>query len=258
MQENIPSIDELRALMSRKTGKRLINGLITVLKVKKDTNIKEFYDLYGQLISENLNIALNYCYNLFRSRASKFLFAETLAEMDRYLLSNFALSEQEKLITSFKGEFKRPKGKLKGHLFLTEFRFLGTGTLTEKGQSSSGVGPKSLISLAVTLSRDAHRNAIKKALIRAMGDKFSEEALNVFQYHFPIINAYNIRRSNNNVTYTITLKYQAKNRMKEKIMAFKVTPKIEKTESQQSFAPRKEQILNAIEETLLKAQTRED
>ena len=256
--EIIPSMDELRDLMSRRKGKKFINGLIANLTVKKDTNIKEFYDIYGELINENLSFALNHCFNIFRTKASKFLSAEALTEMDRYLLSNFALSEQENLITSFKGEFQRPKAKLKGHLFLTDFRFLGTGILSEKGQSSTGTGPKSLISLATTLSRDAHINAIRKALQKAMGDKFSEKALNVFQYHFPIINAYNVRKSKNDITYTVTLKYQAKKKMKEKVMAFKVTPKKEKTELPLSFANRKEKILNAIEETLLKAQASED
>ena len=257
MSEVIPSVDELRDLMSRNKGKKFINGLIAILTEKKDTDIKEFYNMYGELIKENISFALNRCFDLFRTKASKFLSAETLMEMDQYLLSNFALSEQEKLITSFKGEFQRPKAKLKGHIFLTDFRFLGTGILTEKG-SSTGTGPKSLIALATTLARDAQKNAIRKALQRAMGEKFSEEALNVFQYHFPIINAYNVKKSKNNIAYTITLKYQVKKKMKEKTMTFKITPKKEKTEDPQSFAERKEKTLNSIEETLLKAQTSED
>jgi len=257
MAEIILSIDELRDLMNRRKAKKFVNGLIPILIEKKQNDINEFYDLYGELINENFGFALNRCYHLFRSKASSILVAETLAEMDMYILSNFALAEQEKLITSFKGVFKRPKAKLKGHVFLTNFRFLGTGTLSEKG-STPGVGPKSLLAAAVVISRDARRNAIKKALVRAMGDKFSEKALNVFQYHFPIINAYNVKKSSNNVAYTVNLKYQVKKKMKEKIMAFKVTPKIEKTESPQSFAIRKEEILNVIEETLLKAQTSEN
>lgn len=256
--EVIPSVDELRDLMKRGKAKKFVNGLIAILIDKKDDNIREFYDLYGELIRKNRSFALNKCYHLFRSKASNILFAETLTEMDRYLLTNFALSEQEKLITSFKGVFQRPKAKLKGHLFLTEFRFLGTGVLSEKGQSTAGTGPKSLLAAAVVITRDAQRNAIKTALRKAMGDKFSEEALNVFQHHFPIINAYNIKKSTTNIAYTIKLRYQARKKMKEKIMTFKVTPKSEKTESSQSFANRKEGILNAIEETLLKAQTSED
>lgn len=251
----LPSIEELDDLMARRKAKKFIAGIIAHLAQKKDTNIQEFYDFYGGFISKNLPFALNYCYNLFRSKASKFLPAETLAEMDRYLLTNFALSEQERLITSFKGEFQRPKAKLKGHVFLTEFRFLGTGLLSEKGQSATGMGPKSLLSLAVSMAREAQRNAIKKALKRAMGDKFSDKALNVFQHHFPIINAYNVKKSSSNVSYTVLLKYEQKGKMKEKVMTFKVTPKSEKIDS--NWGARKLQILDAIEETLLKAQTSE-
>jgi hypothetical protein len=251
----IPSMDELRDLMARRKSKKLINGLIAHLNVKKETGIQEFYDLYGQLIKENLPFALNFCYNLFRSKASKLISAETLAEMDRYLLTNFALNEKEGLITSFKGEFQRPKAKLKGHVFLTDFRFLGTGMLSEKGKSATGMGPKSLLSLAVQMTREAQRNALKRALKNAMGDKFSDEALNIFQHHFPIINAYNIKKSNSSVSYTVLLKYEHKKKMKEKVMTFKVTPKSEKIDS--AWASRRMQILDSIEETLIKAQTGE-
>lgn len=254
MTEMIPSIDELNDLMARRKSKKFIAGILAHLAQKKDTNIQEFYDFYGGLIKKNLPFALNYCYNLFRSKASKFLPAETLEEMDRYLLTNFALSEQEELITSFKGEFQRPKAKLKGHVFLTGFRFLGTGMLAEKGKTTT-VGPQSLLSIAIQAAREAQRNAIKKALKRAMGDKFSDKALNVFQHHFPIINAYNIKKSSSNISYTVLLKYEQKGKMKEKVMTFKVTPKSEKIDS--NWGARRLQILDIIEETLLKAQTSE-
>lgn len=255
----LPSIEELNDLMARRKAKKFIAGLLAHLFQKKDTNIQEFYDFYGGLISKNLPFALNSCYNLFRSKASKFLTAETLAEMDRYLLTNFALSEQEELITSFKGEFQRPKAKLKGTVFLTSFRFLGTGVLAEKGSSSSMSRPHGLVvavaSVAIQAAREAQRNAIRKALKKAMGDRFSDKALNVFQHHFPIINAYNIKKSSSNVSYTVLLTYEQKGKMKEKVMMFKVTPKSEKIDS--NWGARRLQILDAIEETLLKAQTSE-
>ena len=256
MAEIIPSMDELRTLMANRKAKKFIAGLIANANAKMDTNIQEFYDFYGQLIRENLPFALNYCYDLFRTKLSKFLSAQTLAEMDRYLLSNFAFSEQERLITSFKGEFVRPKGKLKGHVFLTDFRFLGTGVMTEKGQSST-IGPKSLLQIGIQYAREAQRNAIRKALQKSMGEKFSDEALNIFQHHFPIVNAYNIKKGSSNISYTVRLTYEEKGKMKEKVLTFKVTPKSEKLESGPEWASRKLQILDAIEETLLKAQTGE-
>ena len=85
MAEIIPSMDELRDLMARRKAKKFVAGLMANAYAKMDTNIQEFYDFYGQLIRENLFFALNYCYHLFRDKVSKFLSAQTLIEMDRYL-----------------------------------------------------------------------------------------------------------------------------------------------------------------------------
>lgn len=249
----MPSIEELKVLLANNKAKKLSKSLAIVLAENKE-NIGEFYNWLVELIKHNSTNFFRNCYFRIKNEASKIISATALAEMDKYLLDNYAFSEAERLLASFRGVYKLPKAKMTGFLYLTKFRILGDGFLEEKGKSATG--PKSLVGLAVQLRREAQRNAIKKALIAALGDKFTEDALMIFPHNYPVMDAYNIKKSNKSISYTVTIRYQTKKgKEKEEVLTFDVIPKKEKSETPDSYNSRKEQILNAIEEVLLKAQT---
>ncbi|MFX1391089.1 MAG: hypothetical protein ACFE9Z_13575 [Promethearchaeota archaeon] len=255
MPELIPSLEELKDLLAKNKAKKLSKNLAIILTENKE-NIGDFYNLLVELIKHNSANFFRNCYFRIKNEASKIISATALHEMDKYFLDNYAFSEVEKLLTSFRGVFKLPKAKLTGFLYLTKFRILGDGFLEEKGKSAPGMGPKSLVGVAVEMRREAQRNAIKKALIAALGDKFTEDALAIFPYNYPVMDAYNIKKSNKSISYTVTIRYQTKKgKEKEEVLTFEVIPKKEKSETADSYNSRKEQILNAIEEVLLKAQT---
>lgn len=245
--------EKIKDLFKRTKAKKFIKSLITILE-NNVSNLKEFYDFYGEYIKENRDFALNKCYHLFRTKASKIISVKDLVDMDDYILNNLVFTGEEKLITSFMGTFKRPKAKLVGHIFLTNFRFLGTGVLVEKG-STPGTGPKSLLAAGIAIARSASRDAIKNALVKGMGQKFSEEMMSIFDNHFPIIDAFNIKKKKNQISYSVKLEYQKKNKTKQKVLDFSVKPKKEKGEDKTSFINRREQILNKIESILLKSQS---
>ncbi len=236
--------------------KKIVKALIPILVEKRNSNITEFYDLLGELIKEDFEFFLNRkVYFYLKKDAAKIVSATTLSEMDRYILENFCFNPEEKLITSTRGVFVRPKGKLTGYLYLTNFRLIGDGVLSEKQSSTvtSHSALRALVKGAVGAVKDAQVAAVRKALKISMGDKFSDKALKIFPHHFPITNAYNIKKGNKNVSYTMTLEYEDKGRMKSKVMNFKIVPKSEKGET--NFGQRLGENLNKIEETLLKAQS---
>jgi len=245
--------EKVKDFFKRTKAKKFIKSLIAILE-KNVSNLREFYDFYGEFIKANRTFALNKCYHLFRTKASKIISVKDLVDMDDYILNNLVFTGEEKLITSFMGNFKRPKAKLKGHIFLTNFRFLGTGVLVEKG-STPVTGPKSLLAAGVAIAKVASRDAIRNALVKGMGQKFSEEALNIFDNHFPIIDAFNITRKKDHISYSVKLEYEKRNKTKQKNLDFSVKPKREKGEDKSSFQDRREQILNEIESTLLKSQS---
>ena len=160
MSELIPTMGELKDFLIRNKAKKLSKGLAIVLKENKE-NMQEFYNWLGELIKHNSTTFFRNCYFRIRDEASKIISARALAEMDKFVLDNYAFSEVERLLTSFRGILKMPKAKLNGFLYLTKFRFLGDGFLEEKGKGTPGTGPKSLLSLAVQMRREAQSNAIK-------------------------------------------------------------------------------------------------
>jgi hypothetical protein len=240
-------LDAFQRQKAKKFGKALVN----VLESIKDDLIS-FFDFYGGYVKQDLNFALNKCYHYFREKASKIIPANSLMEMDKYIMDNYVFGANERLITSFKGNVSLPKAKLIGHVFLSNFRFLGTGILNEKGKSP---GSGSLIGTAVLIARERKRQAIKRALQKGMGNKFSEDAMNIFQYHYPIIDAVDIKKKNKKISYSVKMEYEHKGKERSEILRFTITPKREKGEDKSSFENRSEIILNNIEETLLKSQT---
>jgi hypothetical protein len=253
----IDSNQNVKDIFKTRKRKQIINALIPLFVEKRGSNITEFYDLLGELIKEDFEFFLNACYFSLKKNAAKIISATTLSEMDKYVLENFCFNPEEQLIASTRGQLIRPKGKLTGFLYLTNFRLIGDGVLSEQ-QSSPVVSHSALrggIKMAVRGIKHGQVRAVREALKQAMGDKFSDQALKIFPHHFPIMNAYNIKKGSKSVSYTMTIDYEQKGKMKSKVMNFKIVPKKEKGESSTSFFIRLGEILNAINETLLKAQS---
>lgn len=255
MTEATSLVNEAKYYLEKKKRRKFSKILANILAEKQD-DLQEFCFLYGKLIQEDLTFALSECYYTFRKRASKIISLGQLLEMDHIIMNTYAFKPPETLIKSFRGRVKRLKGKFKGVLFLTDFRILGAGIMSEKGSSSS-LGPRNLISLAVAIGKSIKENIrmnIKEGLRKRLGETFSESQLNLFQEVFPIFNAYRIQKSKNSIRYTIDFKYQKKNKTKEKSVVFTITPKKERNEKSKSFKKRKRSIIDTIEETLLTAQ----
>lgn len=253
----ISSTQDVKEIFRTRKIKRIIKTLIALLAEKKESDITDFYDVLGELIKEDFTYFLNSCYFRLRKQAANLLSAKILSEMDKYILENYCFSQDEKLVTSTKGVFVRPKGKLTGYLYLTNFRLIGDGVLSE--QQSSTVVSHSVLRATIKMARnsvkDARVKAVSNALKTAMGDKFSDQALKIFPHHFPIMNAYNIKRGNKNVSYTMTIDFEKRGKMKSKIMNFKFIPKKEKGEDSTAFKERLGKTLNSFEETLMKVKS---
>lgn len=257
-------IAELKKVIDNKKRKKLIFMLMVILKFKKQSKIIDFYNIMGELLHSNYDFVLNKCYFHLKKKAGKILTPDELFEMDKYILENFCFGEVEKLLTSFKGLFSRPKSKVNGYIYLTNFRFLAHGKIKEKKISSGPMtGPKRIYELpfyiaaqAIRESRKAQMSALKKSLQQAMGPSFTETALHIFPSHFPINDAYNIKVSKNSTSfkYTIKLKYPYKKSFKTTEVEFKITPIQEGNENSSEFNMRRDQIYASMEEILGKNQ----
>lgn len=172
--------------------------------------------------------------------------------------------EREHLVTSFKGKLERMGESFKGNLYLTNLRLGGTGTLKQislnkkliiGGWLLAGLVGATLMSFS-TLDDKEKSKSIKWAIKRELTNTFSDEELGKFKHNFPIIKAYDIEKSKDNIIYFIKLSYE--HQIGLKAIGFKLTPLKEKNEKKNDFNIRRTEVLNRIEETLIKTQSLDD
>ncbi len=248
-------IEKLKKAMEKEKEQKFVKNLKKILENKKD-DIQSFYDLYGKFIQENRDFALSNCYYLFRREASKILSVEELLNMDQYLLNNYAFKKPEKLLISFTGKIKGLTGPLEGVLFLTDYRILGTGEMKGgSGSSTKGILTGAEVSMAKDINAMMKKKMTDTLEQETLGEGFSEEQFKIFPHNFPIINAYNINKNTYAINYMIKFEYQKKSKTKVKEVVVVIIPMKEEGEKSKAFKPRKELILDKLEETILKAQS---
>ncbi|HEC36931.1 hypothetical protein LCGC14_0473830 [marine sediment metagenome] len=252
-----------KKLIFYRKEKKLVKYLILKLKETLN-NLQEFNDFFGGLMKEDPSFIVNQIYYDFREKASKILSFDDMKEIDKYIMGNYTNGEREHLITSFKGNLERVGAFFEGNLLLTNLRMAGIGTVKrnpwDRAQYMAGYAIGGLIGAAITSSflkdKQQKGDSIGWALERDMKNTFSEEALSKFKHNFPIINAYDIKKSITNLSYFVKLKYE--HEFGIKAIRFIVTPLQEKLEKRGDFYTRRQEVLNRIEETLINTQLLKD
>lgn len=255
--------DTLKKLIKYRRERELVKSLFLKLKDTKN-KLQEFNDFFWGLIKEAPSFVVKQCYYNFREKASKILNFNDIIKMDDFVIGNYIKSEREHLITSFNGSIRRMGALFKGKLSLTNFRIAGIGTLKRiplnnkaiiGGWLLGGLVGATIVGIS-TLDSKQIEESIKWALEREMINTFSNEALSKFDHNFPIISAYNIKKSIKNLSYVIKLNYE--HQFGLKAIDFIITPLQEKHEKKNDFYTRRIEILNRIEETLIKTQSLKD
>lgn len=237
----------------------------TIQKLKEvGYKLEEFYEFFRQLIREDSSFIVNQVYHEFRVGASKFLSINELMNIDERVIKNYVNSEREQYITSFEGSIEIIGAFFKGFLILTNLRIAGLGTIKRSptdigaywGAYALGGLIGATIASEVIKERKKIGESVKWAFKRDMKDSFSEEALDKFNYNFPIIKAYDIKKTINSLSYNINLKYEHEFGLKA--VRFQIKPLQEKDEKKSDFLTRTKDILAMIEETIHKTQLLDD
>ncbi len=245
------SFEDLRTIISSGKKKQFAKAMFEVL-TEKQNNLPDFYDFYGKLIKEDIIFTLSKCYFSFRNYAESILSINQLREMDKILMENYALSKHEPIEYCFLGSIFRIGAtwgsSLFGVIYITKLRVIGLGLYHQ----SSGVRA---IAKAISSSiYDTSHNAFRHSMQKTLGDDFSEAELTKFDHFYPIINMYNIKKKKDIIVYTTKLEYEKKGKTKTIKLTIKLIPKKEKNEDKNTFAIRKEELLNKIESFLLSYQ----
>ncbi len=236
--------------MQKKRGKIRKILLNLVMKVNENNKI-EFYNFLGELLRYNSDYFTDYGYNPLLPKIKKYFTDRQLMEMEQYVLTNFCLGGEEKILMAFNVVAVIHEDKLIGRMYLTNMRIIGLGRLVEK---TSGYGPGhtsgGLIGAVIRASKDSKRSHIRKALRQRMG---SDEIL-FFGYQVPINDAFKIKKTSGAILYLVNLEEEKRNKIKIRRLKVKIVPKPMKREPSNEFKVRRVEVLNAIEQSLYNLQ----
>lgn len=230
--------------MQKKKGKIRKILLSLVMRVNEDNKV-EFFNFLGELLRYNADFFVDYGYYPLLPKMKKFFTDEQFMEMEQYIINNFCLGTQEKILTSFNAVAVIHEDKFVGRMYLTNMRIIGLGTISEK-KSSAMAPTHGIIRAAISASKDSKRKHIRRALRQRMGG----EDILFFGHQVPINEAYKIKKSSGAIVYLVNLTEEKKNRIKVRKLKLKIAPKPMRKEPGKEFKVRRVEILNLIEQAL--------
>ncbi|MFW9866519.1 MAG: hypothetical protein ACFFEN_10530 [Candidatus Thorarchaeota archaeon] len=249
--------NKAKNLIIYRKKKALVKYILQKLK-EVGKNLEEFCEFFRELMREDASFIVNQVYDEFRVSASKFLSFDELMNIDERIMKNYVISEREQYITSFKGSVELIGVFFEGFLILTNLRLAGIGTVKRSpsdkfdywGAYALGGLIGATIANEVIKDRKQKGESIQWALKRDLGNLFSDKVLDKFDYNFPIIRAYDIKRTIKSLSYNIKLKYEHEFGLKT--VRILIRPLQEKNEKKSDFLTRIEDILAKVEETIYK------
>jgi len=247
------SFEELRTVISSGKKKEFARAMFDIL-TEKQYNLPDFYDFFGKLIKEDINFSMSKSYFYFRKNAQKLLSIDQLMEMDKVLMENYALSKHEPVEYCFLGHANRSTPMygiaVFGVIYITKLRVIGLGRYFKHSESLMG---DVVVAISSPVS-GALDKTFRNAILKTLGDDFSEAEFTKFDHIFPINNPYKIRKKKYFVGYTTDIEYEKNSKTQKKKFIIKLIPVREKKEDKKAFATRKKEILKKIESFLLSYQ----
>lgn len=239
-----------------------IDLIFNFYNTTSQSNPYKFYNIVGELLLEDSEFFMEKCYIYFFKKIMKLL---PIEEMSKYILEKFCFSDEEKIITSFKGRLSVKNFILEGCIFLTNFRVFMIGVMPEYYKNDS-IKDRVLKELGIWKFKDeilgsfSGRSPFEKRAKWLRDEKFRQKQLQKdsdeiyrqnFGYQYPIMNAYDIRRSASEIEYRVDLENLKNQKSKYFKFRIKIKPKKEKKENPREFEIKKDKNLSIIEKTLL-------
>ncbi len=255
--------DTVKKLINSRKKKNLVKDIF--LKLKHSGNdLQDFNEFLGELMKVDSSYIINEIYYEIREKASKILSFNNILKMDEIILGNYIHSEREQFITSFKGSLEIIGARIEGYLVLTNLRIAGVGIVKRNLSDEIYYWNAAVLGglLGATVAKKVIKERVKRgdsvqwAFNRDMRNIFSDEELHKFNYNFPIIRVYDIKTTFESLSYYIKLKYEHEFGLKA--VRIRITPQREKVETKRMFATRRNEVLERIEEVLLRTQLLDD
>lgn len=150
-----------------------------------------------------------------------------LLKLEKDILEKYCLYDNEKILTIFKGKMLQGHNYVKGRIYLTQYRIFAQGSLKITAGSSIiwmvAIGGMNVTGMLIGyfINKGIQTN-IRKFVQKSIGGQFNKEKL-CYGYQYPILNAYNIKKSNKFIKYWVNIQVDKKGKIKTKRLKIKIT-----------------------------------
>jgi len=178
--------------------------LKTVYNKVNPKDLEVFYKFFGDILLKNpdlFNIKFSKSYN---SGIAKFLTPDQSAKMEKFILENYCLYQNERIITYFKGIFIFRSRQIKGRIYVSNFRVIVLGTILVEEESDS----MWLFAPFWALTFELIEKIDSRIQKRAIDNINQSKSLPRFGFEFPIWNPKNISYNQRSIGFTSILTHQ--------------------------------------------------
>ena len=185
-----------------------------IMKIVKEVFRKvgdsdEFAEFVGQIFLIDPDFFFDKFAPIYYKNILKLLTSKQLFEMEEYILEKFSLYQNENILVSFSGEIAKGDGKMKGRIYLTNYRIIVQGINKSMVRMTSVT--KSIVDkvLLYPITKTKHKRFIKK--LRVIMDQITITELPCFGYQYPTFGLQKIRVNNygNKIVYTVRLETES-------------------------------------------------
>ncbi|TFG25678.1 MAG: zinc ribbon domain-containing protein [Promethearchaeota archaeon] len=237
--------DNIKSLMMQKKKGKVVKLLFKLAANVNENNKMEFYDFFGELLHYNCDYFTDYAYYPVIPKLKKYFMDNQLLEMEKYLITKYALSSKENILAASNAVALIHEDKVVGRVYLTNMRMIAVGPLIEKKKSAMSM-THGIIFAAIASGRDARRKRIREALRQ----NIDEEDILYFGHQIPINETTRIKNTGGKIVYVANLEIEKKGKTRIRSFKIQVVPKPMKKEPGKVFKSRRLQFLNTVEETL--------
>lgn len=127
--------DETIEFIKKKDYYSVMKKLKTVYNKVNVIDIEIFYRFFGDILLENPDIFNFKFLKFYNSGIATFLTTHQCAKMEKYILENYCLFENEQIIIYFIGIFSFKSRQIKGRIYVSNIRIIVLGTILVQDDS---------------------------------------------------------------------------------------------------------------------------
>ena len=200
--------DEIIELIQKNDFYTVMKKLKIVYNKVNVFDLEIFYKFFGDILQENPVLFKFKFLKFYNLGINKFLTAQQCAKLEKFILENYCLYENEQIMIYFIGIFSYKSRQIKGRIYVTNFRIVVLGTILVEEESEDLWLFAPFWAITSELVEKISYGVQKRSIENISQSK----ELPKFGLEFPIWNPNNIWSTNRSIGFTSNIAHQSKKR----------------------------------------------